>query len=81
MGEVGKALELLNNRVKDIKLRIRLQSLVVNANKEDELKSQANNKPESLKSGYNRRDLLLPAGLLVFVGSYFTCNNFFNKLS
>jgi hypothetical protein len=42
MGEVGKALELLNNRVKEIKLRIRLQSLVcVMPIKEDELKSQA----------------------------------------
>ena len=53
-GETDKALELLDSKVKEVKLKDKateLSSLMIPI-KEDELKQRQANKPESLNSGY-----------------------------
>jgi DNA primase catalytic core len=67
-GDVKEALELLNNKVKDVKLQdkaVEFSSLLLPI-KEDELKNRLTNKPESLNSGYTigGEELLLPSGAI-----------------
>jgi len=67
-GEVDKALELLDSRVKEVKLKDKateFSSLMIPI-KEDELKQRQANKPESLNSGYiiGGEGLLLPSGAI-----------------
>jgi DNA primase catalytic core len=67
-GEAGKALELLDNKVKEVKLKDKateFSSLLVPI-KESELRQRLVNKPESLDSGYSigGEELLLPSGAL-----------------
>ena len=67
-GEVDKALELLNSKVKEVKLKDKATefSSLMKPIKEDELKERQANKPESLNSGYNigGEPLLLPSGAI-----------------
>ena len=67
-GEIDKALSLLEDNVKEIKLKdktVEFGSLLVPIT-EIELKQRQANKPESLKSGYiiGGEDLLLPSGAI-----------------
>jgi hypothetical protein len=67
-GEVGKALELLGNQVKEVKLRDKateFSSLLLPI-KEAELRARISHKPESLNSGYSidTEELLLPSGAI-----------------
>ena len=67
-GETDKALELLDKKVKEVKLRDKgteFSSLMIPI-KENELKERQVNKPESLKSGYiiGEEELLLPSGAI-----------------
>jgi septum formation inhibitor MinC len=55
-GETDKALELLDSKVKEVKLKDKateFSSLMIPI-KEDELKERQANKPESLNSGYTK---------------------------
>jgi septum formation inhibitor MinC len=55
-GEIDKALELLDSKVKEVKLKDKateFSSLMIPI-KEDELKERQANKPESLNSGYTK---------------------------
>jgi DNA primase catalytic core len=65
-GEVDKALELLNSKVKEVKLKDKATefSSLMKPVKEDELKKRQSEKPESLDSGYTIQGdpLLLPSG-------------------
>jgi replicative DNA helicase len=67
-GEVNKALELLDSKVKEVKLKDKATefSSLMKPLKEDELKERQANKPESLNSGYTieGEDLELPAGAI-----------------
>ena len=67
-GEIDKALELLNKKVKDVKLRDKATefSYLLTTTPEDEIKNKLSNKPDSLNSGYTigGEDLLLPAGAI-----------------
>jgi len=67
-GETDKALELLDSKVKEIKLKDKATefSSLMKPIKEDELKERQANKPESLNSGYNigGEPLLLPSGAI-----------------
>ena len=67
-GEVNKALELLDSKVKEVKLKDKATefSSLMKPIKEDELKERHANKPESLNSGYTieGEDLELPAGAI-----------------
>ena len=67
-GETGKALELLDSRVKEVKLKDKateFNSLLIPI-KETELKERQANKPDSLNSGYTIQgeELLLPSGAI-----------------
>jgi DNA primase catalytic core len=67
-GETDKALELLDSKVKEVKLKDKateFSSLMIPI-KENELKERQANKPESLNSGYNigGEPLLLPSGAI-----------------
>ena len=67
-GETDKALELLDNKVKEVKLKDKateFSSLMIPI-KEDELRERQSNKPESLNSGYTigGEPLLLPSGAI-----------------
>jgi DNA primase catalytic core len=67
-GETDKALELLDSKVKEVKLKDKateFSSLIIPI-KEDELKQRQINKPESLNSGYTigGEPLLLPSGAI-----------------
>lgn len=67
-GETDKALELLDNKVKEVKLKDKateFSSLMIPI-KENELKERQANKPESLNSGYTigGEPLLLPSGAI-----------------
>jgi replicative DNA helicase len=67
-GEVDKALELLDSKVKEVKLKDKateFSSLLLPI-KEDQLKERLSNKPESLNSGYmiGGEPLLLPSGAI-----------------
>jgi DNA primase catalytic core len=67
-GETDKALELLDNKVKEVKLQDKATefSSLMKPIKEDELKERQANKPESLNSGYTigGEPLLLPSGAI-----------------
>ena len=67
-GEVDKALELLESRVKYVKLKDKATefSSLMMPIKEDELRERQANKPESLNSGYTigGEPLLLPSGAI-----------------
>ena len=72
-GEVDKALELLDNRVKEVKLKDKateFSSLLLPI-KEDELRERLINRPKSLKSGYTigGEELLLPAGAITVLSA------------
>lgn len=72
-GDIDKALELLDNRVKEVKLKDKateFSNLLIPI-KEDELKQRLTNKPESLKSGYTigGEELLLPAGAITVLSA------------
>jgi DNA primase catalytic core len=67
-GEIDKALELLDSKVKEVKLKDKateFSSLMIPI-KEEELKERQANKPESLDSGYTigGEALLLPSGAI-----------------
>ena len=67
-GETDKALELLDSKVKEVKLKDKateFSSLMIPI-KENELKERQANKPESLNSGYTigGEPLLLPSGAI-----------------
>lgn len=67
-GETDKALELLDSKVKEVRLKDKateFSSLMIPI-KEDELKQRQANKPESLNSGYSigGEPLLLPSGAI-----------------
>jgi replicative DNA helicase len=67
-GEIDKALELLNSKVKEVKLKDKATefSSLMKPIKEDELKERLANKPESIDSGYTigGEPLLLPSGAI-----------------
>jgi DNA primase catalytic core len=67
-GETDKALELLDSKVKEVKLKDKVTefSSLMKPIKEDELKERQANKPESLNSGYTigGEPLLLPSGAI-----------------
>jgi DNA primase catalytic core len=67
-GEVDKALELLNSKVKEVKLQDKATefSSLMKPIKEEELKERLTNKPKSLNSGYTigGEPLLLPSGAI-----------------
>jgi DNA primase len=67
-GEVGKALELLDSKVKEIRLKDKATEFsgLLLPIKEEELKQRQANKPDSLNSGYTigGEELLLPAGAI-----------------
>ena len=67
-GETDKALELLDNKVKEVRLKDKateFSSLMIPI-KEDQLRERLSNKPESLNSGYTigGEALLLPSGAI-----------------
>ena len=67
-GEIDKALELLDSKVKEVKLKDKateFSSLMIPI-KENELKERQANKPESINSGYTigGEPLLLPSGAI-----------------
>lgn len=67
-GETDKALELLDSKVKEVRLKDKATefSSLMKPIKEDELRERQANKPESLNSGYTigGEPLLLPAGAI-----------------
>jgi replicative DNA helicase len=67
-GETDKALELLDSKVKEVKLKDKATefSSLMKPIKEDELKERQANKPESLNSGFTigGEPLLLPSGAI-----------------
>ena len=67
-GETDKALELLNSKVKEVKLKDKATefSSLMKPIKEDELRERQVNKPESINSGYiiGEEPLLLPSGAI-----------------
>ena len=67
-GETDKALELLDSKVKEVKLKDKATefSSLMKPIKEEELKERLANKPESLNSGYTigGEPLLLPSGAI-----------------
>jgi len=72
-GEVDKALELLDSRVKEVKLKDKateFSSLLLPI-KEDEVRQRLTNKPESLNSGYTigGEELLLPSGAITVLSA------------
>lgn len=72
-GEVDKALELLDSRVKEVKLKDKateFSSLLLPI-KEDEVRQRLTNKPDSLSSGYTigGEELLLPSGAITVLSA------------
>jgi DNA primase catalytic core len=72
-GEVDKALELLDTRVKEVKLKDKateFSSLLLPI-KEDEVRQRLTKKPESLSSGYTigGEELLLPSGAITVLSA------------
>jgi hypothetical protein len=72
-GEVDKALELLDSRVKEVKLKDKateFSSLLLPI-KEDEVRQRLTNKPDSLNSGYTigGEELLLPSGAITVLSA------------
>jgi DNA primase catalytic core len=67
-GEIDKALELLDNKVREVKLKDKATefSSLMKPIKQDELKERQANKPESIDSGYTieGEPLLLPSGAI-----------------
>jgi len=67
-GEVDKALELLDSKVKEVKLKDKATefSSLMKTIKEEEIRERQANKPESLNSGYTigGEELLLPSGAI-----------------
>jgi DNA primase catalytic core len=67
-GEVDKALELLDSKVKEVRLKDKATefSSLLKPIKESEIRDRQANKPDSLNSGYTigGEDLLLPAGAI-----------------
>jgi len=67
-GEIDKALELLDSKVKEVKLKDKATefSSLMKPIKEDELRERQVNKPESINSGYTigGEPLLLPSGAI-----------------
>jgi DNA primase catalytic core len=67
-GETDKALELLDSKVKEVKLKDKATefSSLMKPIKEDELKERQANKPENLNTGYTigGEPLLLPSGAI-----------------
>lgn len=67
-GETDKALELLDSKVKEVKLKDKATefSSLMKPIKEEEIKDRQINKPESINSGYTigGEDLLLPSGAI-----------------
>lgn len=67
-GQIDKALELLNKKVKDVKLRDKATefSYLLNPISEEDIKNKLSNSPESLKTDYKigGEELLLPAGAI-----------------
>lgn len=67
-GEISKALELLDNKVKEVKLQDKATefSVLRKPIKEEELRNRLVNKPESLTSGlsFEGEPLLLPSGAI-----------------
>lgn len=72
-GEVDKALELLDSKVKEVKLKDKTTefSSLLKPKKEEELIERLTNKPESLNSGYTigGEDLLLPSGAITVLSA------------
>jgi replicative DNA helicase len=72
-GEIGKALELLEGKVKEVKLQDKATeySNLLKPIKEEELKSRLSTKPDSISSGYNigGEELLLPAGAISIISA------------
>jgi replicative DNA helicase len=70
-GEVSKALELLEGKVKEVKLKDKATeySNLLKPIKEEEVKSRLSTKPDSISSGYNieGEELLLPAGAISII--------------
>ncbi len=67
-GEIDKAIELLSERVKEVKLQDKateFNSLLLPV-KEEEIRERQANKPESIRSGYTigGEELLLPSGAI-----------------
>lgn len=72
-GEVDKALELLDSKVKEVKLKDKateFSSLLLPI-KEDEVRQRLTNKPDSLSSGYTigGEELLLPSGAITVLSA------------
>ena len=67
-GDIDKALELIDSKLKEVKLKDKATefSSLLKLIKEDELKERQRNKPESLNSGYTigGEPLLLPSGAI-----------------
>ena len=67
-GEINKALELLDSKVKEVKLKDKATefSVLMKPIKEDEIKERQAKKPDSLNSGYTigGEPLLLPSGAI-----------------
>jgi len=67
-GETDKALELLDNKVKEVRLKDKATefSSLMKPIKEDEIKDRQANRPESINSGYTIQGepLLLPSGAI-----------------
>jgi len=72
-GEIGKALEMLENKVKEVKLqdkKTEFSSLLLPI-KENDLRERISRKPDSLDSGYRigGESLLLPAGAITILAA------------
>jgi DNA primase len=72
-GDTAKALELLDKRVKDVKLQAKktqFEDLLIPTTEEAVSKRQAQ-KPESLKTGYRigGEDLIIPSGAITIIGA------------
>lgn len=72
-GDTAKALELLDKRVKDVKLqdkKTQFEDLLIPTTEEAVKKRQAE-KPESLKTGYRigGEDLIIPSGAITIIGA------------
>lgn len=67
-GETDKALDLLENRVKEVKLQDKTTefSQILKTTTEEEIKERLSNKPDSLHSGYNLggETLFIPSGAI-----------------
>ena len=70
-GETAKALDLITDKIKEVKLKDKTTefSNLLTPIKETELRDRQSNKPESLKSGYTigGEELLLPSGAITIL--------------